>query len=621
MRRPTLTRRLVPAVVLLALAVSTVTVAPAVAASTAQVRVTWKNTDSWATGFRSSIRVTNGSGAAWRGWKVTFAYASEPRVFRDVRKVSTTRGSFTVAGVTGRTDLSKGATAAFRIDSRKVAKARTVPTSCTVVGAALPCSLNGGRATPGTPAPKPTPTPKPSPTPNPTTAPGGRDGTVSVGWLNNASTSTGTQSSVSVTNGSALRLDPWRIRFTYAATVATVWDATVAPSTGGFTVSAPAYGTALDAGAATSFGLTSRTPGGTGIVPTACTVLDLPAGHDVACRVSGGPSGAPAAPTPAPTPIAVPDPLTGPRVGHTLVAPYVDLGLWPTADLTTFAARSGMRAFTLAFVVSDNGGSACTPAWAGFDAYRIGGPQDFHAGIAAFQASVGQVVVSFGGAVNSELARKCTDPVKLRAAYQQVVDRFGVDRIDLDIEGSALTDTAANARRATAVAGVVATQAAKGRTLDVSLTLPVLPSGLTREGVAAVRGLAAAGVRPVAVNVMAMDYGQGAQPMATAAESAALATADQLAAVPAYAGLSARQRLGEVGITPMVGRNDTGEVFTRADAEHLAAWSVSNGVELLSYWEATRDQPCNPSIGAYMCSGVQEAPWTFAHAFVTGATR
>ncbi|WP_420362112.1 cellulose binding domain-containing protein [Curtobacterium aetherium] len=653
MSRSSLSRRFLPVAVVLALVATGTTSAPAEAAPAPRVSVTWKNTNSWKTGFRSSISVENGSATTWRGWRITFTYASRPRVYRDVRKVSSTTGSFTVAGVTGRTDVRAGATTSFRIDSRKVAGARTVPTSCTVVGSSLPCSLNGGRATPGTPStptpsptatptptpsptakPTPSPTAKPTPTPSPTprptptptpTAPSapttGRDGTVSVGWLNNASWSTGTQSSVSVTNGTTLRLDPWRIRFTYAGTVDTMWDAVVAPAADGFTASAPSYGTALDAGAATAFGLTSRTPGGAGLVPTACTVLDVPAGHDVGCRVTGGPTGGPAPSDPAPTPIAVPAPLTGPRVADTLVAPYVDLGLWPTADLTAFAERTGMRAFTLAFVVSDNGGSACTPAWAGFDAYRIGGPQDFHANISAFQATGGQVVVSFGGAVNSELALKCTDPVRLQAAYQQVVDRFGVDRIDLDIEGSSLGNTAANQRRATAIAAVVRAQAAKGRHLDVSLTLPVMPTGLLPEGVAAVRGLAQAGVRPVAVNVMAMDYGQGAQPMGEAAQAAALATADQLATIPAYAGLSARERLGRVGITPMVGLNDTGEVFTRTDAEHLAAWSVANGVEVLSYWEATRDQPCNPSIGAYMCSGVAEAPWSFAHAVVTGATR
>ncbi len=150
------------------------------------------------------------------------------------------------------------------------------------------------------------------PDPDPDTPSTGRDGTVAVGWLHTATWTTGSQSSVSVTNRTALRLAPWRIRFTTADTVATIWDASASPTTGGFIASAPSYATTLDAGAATSFGLTSTTTGGAAVVPTGCTVLDLPAGTDVACTVSGAPAGPPASSTPAPTPIAVPAPLTQP---------------------------------------------------------------------------------------------------------------------------------------------------------------------------------------------------------------------------------------------------------------------------------------------------------------------
>jgi hypothetical protein len=435
---------------------------------------------------------------------------------------------------------------------------------------------------------------------------------------------------VTVTNRTSVRLDPWQVRFAYPARVAEIWDATATTTSDGFTATAPSWARGLDPSASTSFGLTSVTTPGAGQVPTGCSIVGLAAGQDVACTVTGAPSPAPdsqpapdtqpaPSPSPSPTPTA-PAPLPAPHIDGTLVAPYLDMGLWPTADLRSSAAATGVRAFTLAFIVSDNGGSACTPAWAGFDAYRIGGPQDFAGNIAAFQQSGGRVVVSFGGAVNDELALRCTDPTKLQAAYQQVVDRFGVDRIDLDIEGAALSDTAANKRRAVAIAGVVRNQAAKGRTLEVSLTLPVMPTGLTREGVAAVAGLSAAGVSIAAVNVMAMDYGTGPQHMATAAQDAATSTAAQLASVPAYAGWTAQQRLSMIGITPMIGRNDTGEVFTRTDAEDLARWSVAHGIEVLAWWEVTRDQPCTPSVPTYMCSGVTDAPWTFARAFVRGAT-
>ncbi|PYY50975.1 cellulose binding domain-containing protein [Curtobacterium sp. MCBD17_023] len=650
-------RKVLPAALLLAVVSTAIVAVPGVTAAAAgtaaRVDVTWENTSSWRTGFRSAVTVANGGSTKLRGWRVLLSYESKAVVIRDARKVASTSRSFTVAGPTRRVDLAAGGRATFRVDSRKVSGAKRVPTACTVVGASVPCSVNGGPATPGTGGPTPVPTaapvPTPSTTPTPTAGPpvADKDGSVVVGWRTVNAWPSGSQSSVTVTNRSSVRLDPWQVRFVYTARVAEIWDATATTTSDGFTATAPAWARGLDPSAATSFGLTSvSTPGG-GRVPTGCSIVGLPAGRDVACTVESEsdptaglgsaptptptltptPTPSPTAPAPSPTEVPVPTPvapapvpLPAPHVGDTLVAPYVDMGLWPTADLRSSAAATGVRAFTLAFIVSDNGGSHCTPAWAGFDAYRIGGPQDFAGNIAAFQQTGGRVVVSFGGAVNEELALRCTDPAELQAAYQQVVDRFGVDRIDLDIEGAALSDTAANERRAVAVAGVVRAQAAKGRSLEVSLTLPVMPTGLTREGLAAVAGLSAAGVRIAAVNVMAMDYGTGPQRMATAAQDAATSTAAQLATVPAYAGWTAQERLSAIGITPMIGRNDTGEVFTRTDAEDLARWSVAHGIEVLAWWEVTRDQPCTPSIPTYMCSGVTDAPWTFARAFVRGAT-
>ena len=146
-----------------------------------------------------------------------------------------------------------------------------------------------------------------------------------------------------------------------------------------------------------------------------------------------------------------------------------------------------------------------------------------------------------------------------------------------------------------------------------------MPTGLLTSGLRTVREFTSAGVALSAVNVMAMDYGTGVTAMGTAAVSAATATAGQLAGVPAFAGWTDAQRLGIVAITPMLGRNDTGEVFTLADAGTVGRFARSAGLAGLSWWELTRDQPCASGIPAYMCSGVQETRWAFSRAFVAAA--
>ena len=66
----------------------------------------------------------------------------------------------------------------------------------------------------------------------------------------------------------------------------------------------------------------------------------------------------------------------------------------------------------------------------------------------------------------------------LQAQYQRVIDQLNLTRIDLDIEGAPLDDTAANDRRNQALANLQAQYAAAGKTLTVDYTLPVDPTGL-----------------------------------------------------------------------------------------------------------------------------------------------
>ena len=51
----------------------------------------------------------------------------------------------------------------------------------------------------------------------------------------------------------------------------------------------------------------------------------------------------------------------------------------------------------------------------------------------------------------SELGLACASADKLAAAYSQVIDQFKLTKVDFDIEGGALPNTAANTRRAQAI--------------------------------------------------------------------------------------------------------------------------------------------------------------------------
>src|SRR5262249_4513766 len=183
-------------------------------------------------------------------------------------------------------------------------------------------------------------------------------------------------------------------------------------------------------------------------------------------------------------------------------APYVDVGLFPAYDLVDASKRTGVKTFNLAFVTS---GGGCTPKWGGSQEL---GDNDVAKQIKDLRAAGGDVRVSFGGANGTELAQACSSADDLAAAYKKVIDAFDLKKVDFDVEGAAIADKAANDRRSEAIA----TLQKQVSGLDASFTLPVLPSGLTQDGVDLVSGAKAKGVDVSAVNIMAMDYGDGQAP-------------------------------------------------------------------------------------------------------------
>ncbi|WP_405020623.1 cellulose binding domain-containing protein [Kitasatospora sp. NBC_00070] len=294
-------------------------------------------------------------------------------------------------------------------------------------------------------------------------------------------------------------------------------------------------------------------------------------------------------------------------------APYVDLGAYPTPSLTALAAASGLKQFSLAFLI--NGSQPCTASWFGaFDPATGWYKEELD----AFRAAGGTVRPSFGGANGTELAQSCTTVAALAAQYQKVVDVYGLDRIDFDIEGTAVVERASVDRRSAAVAQVQAAQRAKGRDLKVSLTLPVLPSGLTTDGVYVLQSAKNAGLAVDVVNAMSMDFGDSAAPnpsgkMGAYVIQSAQSTQAQVRQV--WPNLTAAQAWATVGVTPMLGQNDTAsEVFGLADAQQLVTFAQQNHLGELAFWEMTRDaNACTGSLPK--CTNVPQTPYQFSKLF------
>ncbi|HTI23659.1 MAG TPA: sugar hydrolase, partial [Kutzneria sp.] len=148
--------------------------------------------------------------------------------------------------------------------------------------------------------------------------------------------------------------------------------------------------------------------------------------------------------------------------------------------------------------------------------------------------------------------------------------------------------------------------------IKISLTLPVLPSGLDTNGLNVVKAAKSAGVNLDMVNIMAMDYYMGSANQGDRAVSAAKATQAQLKSL--Y-GLSDAAAWKKVGLTPMLGVNDSqNEVFYTADATKVVSFAKSVHLGMLSFWEVGRD--ANACTGAlYRCTNVPQSPYQFSKIF------
>jgi hypothetical protein len=300
-------------------------------------------------------------------------------------------------------------------------------------------------------------------------------------------------------------------------------------------------------------------------------------------------------------------------------APYYES--WLSGSIATSAQQSGSPYETIAFLQTASAGS-CALTWNGDTSGPIPG-NTFATDIASLQRRGGNVIPSFGGytadTTNTEIADSCTDVSAIAADYEAVVTTYHVTRLDMDVEGDSLTNTAGIARRNQALKLVEQWAARRHQPLQVQYTLPVEPTGLTATDLAVLQNAAATGTRVDVVNVMTFDYYLASEPSPLAMGADAISAAEnahtQLASV--YPHASSAQRWALEGITLMPGIDDYPggtEVTQLADAQQVLNFARSHGLALLSIWAIQRDNGgCPGTVGASTCSGLAQNTWDFSH--------
>lgn len=272
-------------------------------------------------------------------------------------------------------------------------------------------------------------------------------------------------------------------------------------------------------------------------------------------------------------------------------ATYVDNAM-ADIDLSEYMEETGVNKFIFSFITYDSEGK---PSWGGYSKQQEGLNDKY---IEEIRANGGDIILSFGGAnassvpdgTNADLAATEKSAEELASLYEQILKHYDAHIIDFDIEGLLVQDTESLVKRAQAVAILQESYEEQNLPLEVMVTLPVLETGLTDDGVNVLKTFRSNGAVIDTVNIMAMDYGHPVEDMGAAAISAGESLKSQLATV--YPEYTDEQLYQMIGITPMIGQNDTpDEMFTLEDQQQLVDWAQEKNIRMLSFWSTNRDNP------------------------------
>ncbi|MCP2259928.1 Glycosyl hydrolases family 18 [Streptoalloteichus tenebrarius] len=388
-----------------------------------------------------------------------------------------------------------------------------------------------------------------------------------------------------ITAGSST-LDNWTLEFDLpsGSGVTSAWDAAMTRDGDHYRFTPRDYNRTVQPGASTSFGFNGT---GTG-TPLNCTLNGQP------CGGGGG------TPTTTVTTTTSQDPGPGPGPSSYAAAPYYYYGWGNPQPINDVMKATGVKTFTLAFILA---GGGCTPAWDGHQ--PVSTDTRYAALIRQVRAAGGDVMPSIGGWAGSKLGEACSDAQSLANAYQQVIDKYSLKAIDLDIENTEFENPAAQDRIMNALRIV----RQKNPGIKIYVTIPALQSGMNRWGTDLVKKAVSVGVEIDAWTLMPFNF--GATDLGDATIRSMEAQHGQLKAL--YPGRSDAEVYRMQGISSMNGRTDNGEYGYQSDFQDMLAYARQKNLGRFTFWAVNRDRQCpNQTPGSRDdCSGVTQQPYDF----------
>jgi chitodextrinase len=292
------------------------------------------------------------------------------------------------------------------------------------------------------------------------------------------------------------------------------------------------------------------------------------------------------------------DPPPPPPPGDGSAAPYLHLGWGSPPSAAGVMNQTGLRAFTMAFMLSRGG---CNPGWDGQRPLQGGVDAQV---INEIRANGGDIEISFGGWSGNKLGPNCATSQALANAIQQVIDAYDLGTVDMDIENTDEFESEAVQDRILDALRIVK-QNNPG--IVTMVTIPTTTAGPNFWGTRLINRSAQLGANIDVYNIMTFDFG-GHQNMFASATNAAtgLNTALQNAL-----GWSQSTAFQHMGITGMVGLSDQQELTSPQIWTQIRDWAQARNMARLSFWSINRDRPCPGGGVASHCSGISQQDFEF----------
>jgi chitinase len=287
-------------------------------------------------------------------------------------------------------------------------------------------------------------------------------------------------------------------------------------------------------------------------------------------------------------------------VNPVLAAPYLyQWGSQPNP--ATVMQQTGIRSFTLAFILSDGG---CNPKWDGTRSLT-GSDKTL---INNIRAAGGDAVPSIGGWSGNKLGQKCSSASALAGAYQKVIDAYQLKAIDIDIEAQEFENNTVQDR----VLGALKIIKQNNAGVKVVITMPTESTGPNSWGKRLVTRSKELGAPIDTFAVMPFDFGTGGD-MAAKTRSAVDGLKNH---VKATFGLTDDAAYRRSGLSSMNGKTDTGETVTPQNFRDIVSWANSKHLSRVSFWAVNRDKG-NCGAMSDSCSGINQQSYEFTKALAS----